>query len=107
MAEAWLTLADTPDCGKSWEQAARLFKNAVTSEQWCQALKAVREPLGPLKSRTFRSATFQTSLPGAPDGKYMVILYDTVFANKAAAVETVTPMLDPEGVWRVGGYYIR
>jgi len=45
--------------------------------------------------------------PGAPDGEYVVIQYDSSFENKTEAVETVTPMLDPDGVWRVSGYYIR
>jgi hypothetical protein len=36
-----------------------------------------------------------------------VIQYDSVFANKASAVETITPMLDADGVWRVSGYYIK
>ena len=31
----------------------------------------------------------------------------TVFEKKASAVETITPMLDPDGVWRVSGYFIR
>jgi len=30
-----------------------------------------------------------------------------VFANKKAAVETVTPMKDTDGQWRVSGYFIR
>ena len=46
-------------------------------------------------------------MPGAPDGRYVVVQYDTVFENKASAVETVTPMADPDGVWRVAGYFIR
>ena len=47
------------------------------------------------------------SLPGAPDGKYVVIQYDTVFENKSSAVETIIPMADPDGAWRVSGYFIR
>jgi len=47
------------------------------------------------------------TLPGAPDRKYVTIQIESVFENKSAAVETVTPMLDPDGVWRVSGYYIR
>ncbi|MGB5422961.1 MAG: DUF4019 domain-containing protein [Desulfobacterales bacterium] len=27
--------------------------------------------------------------------------------NKASAVETITPMLDKDGQWRVSGYYIK
>jgi hypothetical protein len=50
---------------------------------------------------------YAEKLPGAPEGKYVVIQYETVFENRASAVETVTPMLDPDGVWRVSGYFIR
>ena len=50
---------------------------------------------------------YTTNLPGAPDGEYVVIQYKTSFQNKASAIETVTPMRDPDGVYRVSGYYIR
>ncbi len=46
-------------------------------------------------------------MPGAPDGEYVVIQYDSSFEHKQAAVETVTPMLDKDGKWRVSGYYIK
>jgi hypothetical protein len=42
-----------------------------------------------------------------PDGKYVVIQYDSVFEQKASAVETVTPMLDSDGAWRVSGYFVQ
>ena len=60
-----------------------------------------------MKSRTLKSATFARTLPGAPDGEYVVIQYETAFENKAAAVETITPMLDKDGSWRISGYYIK
>jgi len=47
-----------------------------------------------------------TSLPGAPDGQYVVLRFETSFDNKAKAIETVTPMLD-DGTWRVSGYYVQ
>jgi len=106
-ARAWLAEVDGGDYGASWEHAAELFRKAVTKEAWKQQLGAVRGPLGAVRERSLRSATFTRSLPGAPDGEYVVIQYDTGFANKASAVETVTPMRDPDGVWRVSGYYIR
>ena len=54
-----------------------------------------------------KTATYKTSLPGAPDGEYVVIQFDTSFENKKAAIETVTPMMDQDGTWRVSGYYIK
>jgi ribosomal protein S17E len=40
-------------------------------------------------------------------GEYVVIQFETSFENKKTAVETVTPMMDKDGIWRVSGYYIK
>jgi hypothetical protein len=106
-ADRWLKLVDAGDYKQSWETASSLFRNAVTEDQWAKQVGSAREPLGALVSRKLKSAQYATSLPGAPDGKYVVIQDDTVFQNKSAAVETVTPMLDKDGQWRVSGYYIK
>jgi hypothetical protein len=44
---------------------------------------------------------------GPPDGEYVVIQFETSFENKKSAIETVTPMLDQDGKWRVSGYFIK
>ena len=106
-AEAWLALVDSGNYGESWEQAAQFFKAAVNKEQWQSALRASRDPLGKLLFRKLKSATFTKTLPGAPDGEYVVITYESSFEHKQSAVETVTPMLDKDGKWRVSGYYIK
>jgi hypothetical protein len=106
-AEGWLQLVDSGKFGESWDQAASLFKAAVAKEQWDHMVRATRDPLGKLQSRTLKSATYTKTLPGAPDGEYVVIRYDSSFEHKQSAVETVTPMLDKDGVWRVSGYYIK
>lgn len=106
-AESWLKLADAADGAGTWDAAAKMFKAAVTKEQWTQALTATRSPLGKVVSRKVASRLYKEQLPGAPDGKYVILQYDTVFEKKAAAVETITPMLDPDGVWRVSGYFLR
>ena len=83
------------------------FRTAVKQEQWIESLQAVRKPLGKLVSRKIRSNTYKTSLPGAPDGEYVVIQFETSFENKKSAIETVTPMMEKDGKWRVSGYFIR
>ena len=106
-AESWLKLADGGDGAASWDQAAKAFKGAVTKEQWTQALAGVRPPLGKVVSRKVTTRQYSEQIPGAPAGKYVVIQYETVFEKRASAVETITPMLDADGVWRVSGYFIR
>jgi hypothetical protein len=58
-------------------------------------------------SRTLKSASYAKSLPGAPDGEYVVIQFDATFEKKQSAIETVTPMKEPDGRWRVSGYFIK
>ena len=105
--EEWLALVDAGHYAESWEAAATYFKNAVPRADWVKMMEGGRRPLGKLVSRTFGAKKYMTSVPGAPDGQYVVIQFKTVFENKAKAVETVTPMFDRDETWRVSGYYIR
>ena len=106
-ANQWLSLIDKGDYRESWIRAASFFKDRISMDQWEEQVGGVRDPLGALVSRKVKSATFATALPGAPDGRYVVIQYNTTFAHKKSAVETVTPMMEKDGQWRVSGYYIR
>ena len=106
-AKSWLQLTDEGAYSQSWEQTAQFFRKYVSQDQWRISLEAVRKPLGKVLSRKIINSTYSTSLPGAPDGQYVVIQFETSFENKHSAVETVTPMLEPNGRWRVSGYYIK
>ena len=106
-AESWLGFVDEGEYEKSWDQSAELFRAALSKEKWEQSLNGARKPLGKLVARKVKSTKYATSLPGAPDGEYVVIQFTTSFTNKNYAIETVTPMKDPDGVWRVSGYYVK
>ena len=106
-AEKWLIMIDEGKYSESWRDAASYFRNAVKQEQWEQSLQAHRKPLGKLVSRKVKSKAYKTSLPGAPDGEYVVIQFETSFENKKRSIETVTPMIDKDGKWRVSGYFIK
>jgi predicted exporter len=105
-AARWLALVDEGKVDESWNEAATLFKTAVTPEQWRSALDSSRRPLSRLLSRKVRSKQAMTSLPGVPDGRYVVIRYAAVYESRVEAIETVTPMLDRDGKWRVSSYFI-
>jgi Protein of unknown function (DUF4019) len=116
-AEAWLRLVDGGNYPASWDQAARALKDAVRQAEWSRLAGAERTPLGRLVSRKLRSREYTEKAPTTRvvggkvytwgSGKYVVIQYDSVFANRASVVETVTPMVDPDGAWRVSGYSLR
>lgn len=106
-AEKWLATVDAGEYAASWKEAAAFLKNAVKPEQLELSMQATRKPLGKLVSRKVLTRIYKTSLPGAPDGEYVVIQFESSFENKKTAIETVTPMLDKDGKWRVSGYYIK
>ena len=106
-AKSWLALADAGEYSQTWEQAAGVFQAAVSKPNWQSAVKGVRSPLGSLRSRKIKSVTFTRSIPGAPDGEYVVIQYESRFENKDAAIETATPLREKDGSWKVSGYFIK
>ena len=103
----WLKLVDASEYAQAWEQSAELFRNAVPKEAFGTGIAAVRSPLGMVESRKLLSASYTTALPGAAAGQYVVFQFDTTFQNKKDAVETITPMKDKDGTWRVSGYYVK
>ncbi len=105
-ALAWLKLVDARKYKESWEQASKMVQAAVSQADWTRQMTLVSGMFGGLVSRKLATAQFHTSLPGAPDGKYVVITFTSVFKNKATAVETITPALEG-GKWKVSGYYIK
>lgn len=106
-AEEFLLLVDTSQYDRSWDAASSYFREQVDKNSWVKQISSLRPAFGKIINRDIRGAHFTTELPGAPDGEYVVIQYDTTFENKRKAIETVTPMLDKDGRWRVSGYYIQ
>jgi hypothetical protein len=106
-SDNWLHLVDEGKYRASYNDASALLKDRVPQARFVDEVAAARKPLGAVISRKVESAQYATSLPGAPDGQYVVIRYRTSFSNKKSATETVTPMMDKDGHWRVSGYYIK
>lgn len=103
----WLKKFDAGDYAGTWESAATIFKAALSSEVWQQTSTVVRTPLGAVQQRSSLSTVQTKTLPGVPDGDYVVMQFNTVFENKAQAVETVVVTLDKDGAWRVAGYFVK
>jgi len=116
-AEAWLSRVDGGDYAGSWDQAARVLKAGVKRPEWTDSVRAARSPLGKVVSRRLKSREYTEKAPttrvvggkvytwGA--GRYVVLEFDTAFANKPSAAETVIPMAEPDGAWRVSAYSVR
>lgn len=105
-AEEWAKLIDAQRWGESWQASGSLFRAQLTEAGWTAEVQPLRQQLGAVASRSLKSVSSATSLPGAPAGEYKIVQFATAFANKPDAVETV--VLAREGsAWKVNGYFIR
>jgi hypothetical protein len=105
-AQSWLALDDADNWDACWSALAPAVQGQIGKDQFAESLRTVRNELGKVKTRRPHSVTFTHTLPGAPDGDYVVLQYDTDF-DKGSAVETVVPMRTPDGSWRVSGYFVQ
>lgn len=106
-AQEWLELVDLGQYAETWDAAAPIFQSSISKEQWTNALSGARDPLGPLSSRQLRATEYKTEIESAPEGKYVVVYYDSIFAQKPKALETVTLRQQPDDSWKVAGYFVQ
>jgi hypothetical protein len=109
-AERWLAEVDKGDIAASYDHMAIASRQMMTREQWGMSVKAARAPYGKVESRRMVAAVPTRHLPNAPDGEYVVIQYNTFFdklPDNQKGIETVIPMRDKDGFWRVSGYFVK
>jgi hypothetical protein len=105
-AEAWLKLIDNAEYGKAWDECGALFRDRVTRQQWVEGLPKDRDRLGKLKSRKLDAAAYRTSMPGVPDGEYVMARFFADYEKKSD-VEEIVSLMYIDGRWRPIGYGTR
>lgn len=103
----WLNLVDNEKYPEAWQEFSTFFKERMNLEKWKEQIQSARSIFGKFGNRKLKAATPAKTLPGAPDGDYVVLQYDTSFEKKKSALETVTLTLEKDGKWKVVGYYIK
>ncbi|MFA6312594.1 MAG: serine hydrolase [Sterolibacterium sp.] len=106
-AQAWLAFTDNGKFTESWDHAASSFQQGIPKDAWAQLSNKVRTPLGARKSREVSDGPSNPALTRAPTGAVVVIQFATSFDNLPAAGETVSLILEPDGLWKVSGYWIK
>lgn len=103
---SWLKVVDSGQYIESWQQAAPYFQEQLSSSKWEQDLNQVRAPLGKVISRQVINSSRHSSLPGMPNGAYIVTTIATSFEQKKLAIETIT-VSKVGKEWRTVGYFIK
>ncbi|WP_404335351.1 DUF4019 domain-containing protein [Sphingomonas sp. MMS12-HWE2-04] len=105
-AKAWVALVDQGNWHESWQTAAATFRGQVSDAGWAEMITPVRKPLGAAVVRKFASVVKTKTLPGAPEGDYEVLKFQTNFAQRSGSTETIIVVREASA-WRVAGYFIR
>jgi hypothetical protein len=98
-------LVDDKNYGDAYKQMGAPAQGKVAADPWTQKVSAVREPLGAMATRNIKDVKLTKTLPGMRDGQYATVRFDSSFAHKTAAVETVV-LRSEKGAWSVIGYFI-
>ena len=106
-ATAWLKLIDDGNYAASWQDASSYFRSQIPEDKWVDTIGNLRKLLGGLAGRELASAQPVTTLPGAPDGNYLVVQFRSSFTNKHSAIETVIMLFAKNGHYAVAGYFVR
>jgi hypothetical protein len=105
-AKQWMSLVDDGDFAEGAKQiGSQIGATPLQRDAQALLLRNEREPVGAMASRNLKDVRLTTSLPGKPSGQYAVVRYDSSFARKATAIETVTLALT-QGAWSVIAYRI-
>jgi Protein of unknown function (DUF4019) len=106
-SEKWLAVLDAGKFGPAWDTSSAYLKSVVTRKNWIQEIGAARKPLGKFDHRKAEKFARTHSFPGAPEGDYAIVEFDSTFANGKKATEHIVWTLETGDVWRVSGYFIR
>ena len=90
----------------SYAYTGMLIRAQLDRDAFSAQIQKTRAGTGALQSRELIDAGYTTTVPGAPEGQYVVLHYHASFANRQDAVETLT-LAFAKGYWRVVGYYIK
>jgi hypothetical protein len=90
----------------SYAYTGMLIRTQLDREAFSTQIQKTRAGTGALQSRDLMDASYSTSVPGAPEGQYVILHYHASFANRPDTVETVT-LAFANGYWRIAGYYIK
>ncbi len=102
----WLNDFNNKEYVKCWKNSSSLIHNTLTEKNFIQTFSGVRKNFGKVKSRKLVNLYPANTLPGAPDGHYVVFIFETTFEHKQHAIESMTTVFEDDRWW-VAGYYVK
>jgi hypothetical protein len=105
-ALGYLGYLDQGRFADSYAYTGLLMRNQLDPQTYAAKIENMRSGVGALQGRQLIDANLVNSVPGAPEGQYIVVHYHANYLNLNDAVDTIT-LAFQKGYWRVIGYYIK
>jgi hypothetical protein len=105
-ALGFLSYLDNGRFADSYAYTGMLIRTQLDRESFAAKVEKTRAGFGALQGREMIDASYTNSVPGAPEGQYVILHYHANFTNRPDEVETVT-LAFAKGYWRIVGYYIK
>lgn len=106
-ARRFIAAVDAGDWTRSYDVAGEFFQSQTSADEWAAMVQPVRGKLGSVEERRLANVQKVQSLPGAPDGDYEILQYQTKFSNESIiSTETVILVRNADG-FDIAGYFIR
>jgi hypothetical protein len=104
-ATHWLASVDQGNYAEAWDGAADTIKKAGNQQQFAEAMRAQREPMGKVTSRALEASQYAKNPQNFPPGEYVQLKYKTAFQNAPSAEELLQLVKASDGSWKVGAYF--
>jgi Protein of unknown function (DUF4019) len=91
----------------SYAYTGMLIRAQLDRDAFAAQIEKTRAGTGALQSRDLIDASYATTVPGAPEGQYVVLHYRSSFANRPDEVVETLTLAFAKGYWRVSGYYVK
>ncbi|QIG52814.1 DUF4019 domain-containing protein [Altererythrobacter sp. BO-6] len=105
-AEKFMARVDARDWEGSWKATGPYFRSQASLAEWTKLIEPVRTPLGKVESRRLVSVQRTSTVPGAPEGDYQIIQFQTDFAGREMIATETVVMLRGQNGWEIVGFFI-
>src|SRR6516162_1430990 len=99
-ASEWLSEVDHGNYAESWDSAGTYLQHANSKDVWLHKLDSMRKPLGKVVSRSPKSTKQDEGDPFFTTRRFR-FEFNSSFANRPKATETITVGLEKSGSWKV------
>lgn len=104
---SWLTNVNKEDYASAWRSASDYFRGTITLQRWLEEMQGYRKPLGQCLDRSKPSFRHEKELDSVPDGKYIIVEYESRFEKKKKATETIVTNAGLDGHLEIYGYRVK